>query len=216
MPDDQAGIVEDENSMDITIPAFDPAHGAGSADQIAARFRGTDRKGPKTTIATASRKKFDDVGKLAATLPADDAMLNHTPEILRDTMVRAIEEQRNVHVAAWIYAIKYEADQDWHVILGTDPGGRTKTFFNAEVSGLPPPSAPAAATLRTVRQQLADILGDALPAGPAYRALTHPIGVVVEGSLFFDVDHPAGAVGPAGMRPSTAWEIHPITRLVLQ
>lgn len=33
----------------------------------------------------------------------------------------------------------------------------------------------------------------------------------LRGALFFDTDHPAGQVGPAGSRPSTAWEIHPVT-----
>jgi hypothetical protein len=35
--------------------------------------------------------------------------------------------------------------------------------------------------------------------------------VKVTGSLFFDVDHKAGSVGPTGMRPKTAWEIHPVS-----
>jgi hypothetical protein len=216
VPEDEGGFREDENAMDITIPAFDPAHGAGSADQIGARFRGTDRKTPKITIAPAPRTKFTDVALLSASVAPDNAMLNHQPPIARDTMVRAPEEQRNVRVPAWIYAIKYEADQDWHVIIGTNPSGGTRTFFNAEVSGLPANAAAAFSTLKTVRQQLADILGDALPAGASYRKLTHPIPVVIEGSLFFDVDHPAGAVGPTGMRPDTAWEIHPVTKLTLQ
>jgi hypothetical protein len=38
----------------------------------------------------------------------------------------------------------------------------------------------------------------------------------VTGSLFFDVDHPAGAVGPQGHRPQTAWEIHPISSIAFE
>lgn len=37
-------------------------------------------------------------------------MLNHDPEIKRTTMTRAEEENRNVRVKAWIYAIKFEKD----------------------------------------------------------------------------------------------------------
>jgi hypothetical protein len=37
--------------------------------------------------------------------------------------------------------------------------------------------------------------------------------VTVEGSLFYDVDHAPGAVGPRDMKPTTAWEIHPITQI---
>jgi hypothetical protein len=33
-------------------------------------------------------------------------------------MTRATEQQRNVRVKAWIYAIKFESDNDWHVIFG--------------------------------------------------------------------------------------------------
>ena len=55
-----------------------------------------------------------------------------------------------------------------------------------------------------------------LPAGPKYRVYDHPLPVIVEGPLFFDVDHGAGTVGPSGMKPRTAWEIHPITKLRLQ
>jgi hypothetical protein len=201
--------------MDITIPAFNPLTGAGIADQIKARFRGMDRKGPKTTIASASRKKFASLVALIATLPSDDDMRDHEPAIERDTMVRVQEENRNVRVPAWIYAIKYEADQDWHVIIGTEPGGSV-TFFNAEVSGLPAPSAAAFATLLKVRNQLADILNNNLPSSGGYRKYPEPVPVIVDGSLFFDVDHAAGVVGPTGMRPETAWEIHPVTRLVEQ
>jgi hypothetical protein len=39
--------------------------------------------------------------------------------------------------------------------------------------------------------------------------------VRIEGSLFFDVDHAAGAVGPANMKPKSAWEMHPITKITL-
>lgn len=210
------GFVEDEAEMDITIPAFNPLTGAGIADQINAHFRGVDRKGPKISIVSASLEDFNDIVALIDTLPDDDEMLNHDPEIARDTMTRADEEKRNVRVPAWIYAIKYEADQDWHVIIGTRPSGATKTFFNAEVSGLPPSSSSTFAKLLKVRKSLASILADDLPSGSGYSKYDDPIPVVVEGSLFFDVDHAAGVVGPAGMRPATAWEIHPVTKLSVQ
>jgi len=129
VPAEPTEFAEKESEMDITIPAFNPLTGAGVADQIKARFRGTDRKGPKTTMVQASRKQFKDVPSLAASLPSDDAMRNHTPELKKDSMFRAVEEQRNVQVRAWICAMKYEADSDWHVILGTDPKAGGKTFF---------------------------------------------------------------------------------------
>lgn len=216
LPPAESGTVESEDRMDITIPAFDPLTASGASDQIKARFRGTDRKTPKTTIATGSREHFDTITALAASLPSDDNMLHHSPPIQRDTMTRATEEMRNVQVPAWIYAIKYESDQDWHVIIGTDPSAGAKTFFNAEISGLPTASAESFAKLLAARNALADILDNDLPSGSGYRKFSDPIPVVVEGSLFFDVDHAAGVVGPNGMQPKTAWEIHPITKLSVQ
>ena len=207
---------EREDEMDITIPAFDPLTAADPAEQIMMRFRGVDRKSPKTSIASAGREDFDDLDELIDSLEDDDDMLNHNPPIERDTMVRAAEEKRNVRVNAWIYAIKYEADQDWHVIIGTDPSLGPATFFNAEVSGLPGNAASSYQKLLSVRKALANLFDNELPTGSGYRKYTEPIPVIVDGSLFFDVDHAAGTVGPAGMRPTTAWEIHPVTRLTLQ
>ena len=215
IPESESGVVEHEEEMDITIPAFNPLTGAGVADQINARFRGADRKDPKTSIVSAPRQNFNTLPALIATLQSDDAMRNHNPEIKKDS-VRVTEERRSVRVRAWIYAIKYEADQDWHVILGTNPASNPKTFFNAEISGLPPSSAAAHAMLLTVRNQLATILANELPSGSGYRKYKTPIRVEIDGSLFFDVDHDAGVVGPEGMRPATAWEIHPVTRVRLQ
>ncbi len=67
----------------------------------------------------------------------DKDMLTHDPPIKRTSSTRFDEEQRNVRVQAWIYAVKYEAGQDWHIIAGTDPSGAPITYFNSEVSGLP-------------------------------------------------------------------------------
>ena len=209
------GVSEDENEMDITIPAFDPLTAAGPSDQIKARFRGTDRKGPKTSIATGSVEDFQDIGALVASLPDDNEMLNHTPPIEKDSNSRFSEERRNVRVPVWIYAIKYETDSDWHVIIGTDPSAGSKVFFNAEVSGLPPQTSAAHDTLLKVRNQLAEILDNDLPKTGNYHKYEEQIPVSVQGSIFYDIDHAPGVVGPTEMRPKTAWEIHPITNLEL-
>ena len=39
---------------------------------------------------------------------------------------------------------------------------------------------------------------------------------VVCGSLFYDISHSPGTVGPQGLRPGTAWEIHPVTSIVFE
>jgi hypothetical protein len=214
LPASESGVVESEDNMDITIPAFDPLTAAGPADALKARFRGKDRAGAKTSIATGSTENFASVVPLLASIPADSLMLNHTPQIQKNTNTRATEEERNVRVPAWIYAMKYEPDQDWHIIIGTDPSASgAKAFFNAEISGLPAATASSFGTLQAARNSLGTLLNNNLPGSAGFRKFNTPMPVTVEGSLFFDVDHPAGAVGPTNMRPTTAWEIHPITKL---
>jgi len=151
------------------------------------------------------------------TLAADDDMRNHNPEITRaSTSQRVEEEDRNVRVPAFICAIKYEADQDWHII-GSSDSECEGLFFNFEVSGLPRSNSPAHDTLLTVRQDLAEILDHDLPGPGSYHKYkgNGPIPVIIQGSLFYDVDHAPGVVGPATMKPETAWEIHPVTQISL-
>lgn len=105
VPESESGVVEPEDGMDITIPAFNPLTAADPLEQVKARFRGTDRKGPKTSIAPGAKKTFDSLSELIDSLPDDEDMENHTPPLERDTMVRMGEENRNVRVTAWIYAI---------------------------------------------------------------------------------------------------------------
>jgi hypothetical protein len=204
---------EREAEMDITIPPFDPTHGAGTADQLIARYRGKDRGGAKTSISNAKLEQMASVAELQAALPTDDEMLHHDPTIERDSDTRYPEEDRHVAVHAWIYAVKYEADQDWHVILGTDPKKKPIHYFNAEISGLPAKTAPAYRRLAAVRKAFSKVLDNNPPASDAYRKYTPPIAVDVEGSTFYDIDHPPGAVGPKDSKPTTAWEIHPVTHI---
>jgi hypothetical protein len=210
-PDSEWESPEDEDEMDFLIPAFNPLLSKDPTEQLLMRFRGQDRKAPKTTIAPGSKETFSSIEALIATLPGDQLMRNHTPPLEKTTNTRFAEEQRNVKVTAWIYAIKYEADQDWHIILGTSPSDTSPTYFNAEVSGLPANNAPAYQKLKKVREDLAEMFGFDLPASGYWEY--EPVAVVVEGSLFYDIDHPPGAVGPQATKPTTAWEIHPITRL---
>jgi hypothetical protein len=182
--------------------------GATSSDD----FAGNDRKAAKTSIADAPTETFGNVAGLIATLRSDDEM--KSLGISEDTNSgRVQQEKRNVAVRGFIYAVKFEADHDFHVILGLDPNGRQKAFLNVEVSGLPI-GGPDRAKLKEARTAFKDFFqehGDRFSS--TYKKFNPPIPVRVEGSLFFDVDHPAGVVGPTGMRPQTAWEIHPVTKI---
>lgn len=216
-PADQWAFAEDEDEMDPLVAAFDPLTGAGESEQIDAQFRGRDRKAAKTSISSARLEEFSSLEELVQTLAADDDMRNHNPEITRaSTSQRVEEEDRNVRVPAFICAIKYEADQDWHII-GSSDSECEGLFFNFEVSGLPRSNSPAHDTLLTVRQDLAEILDHDLPGPGSYHKYkgNGPIPVIIQGSLFYDVDHAPGVVGPATMKPETAWEIHPVTQISL-
>jgi hypothetical protein len=213
-PDSEWAGAEEEDEMDILIPAFNPLTAKDPTDQLPMKFRGQDRKGAKITIAPGSMETFATIEALIDALPDDDDMMNRTPPLTRDSNERVAEEKRNVRVKAWVYAIKYEADQDWHVIIGTGPTDSTPTYFNAEVSGLPANNASAYNKLKKVRQTLAELFDWDLPSSGYWEY--EPFGVTVEGSLFYDIDHKPGSVGPAATRPKTAWEIHPITKLTAQ
>jgi hypothetical protein len=56
VPASESGVVEPEDEMDITIPAFDPLTAADPMEQVKARFRGTDRRGRRRTSPPARRK----------------------------------------------------------------------------------------------------------------------------------------------------------------
>jgi hypothetical protein len=116
-------------------------------------------------------------------------------------------------VSAFLIAAKKVSEHDYHVILGTKaPGQSGGKFMNVEISGLPRASAQSFPTLASARQAFENsIEGD---LGSSY-TFFEAQRVRVSGSLFYDVDHAPGVVGPAGFRPETAWEIHPITAFEL-
>ncbi len=118
------------------------------------------------------------------------------------------EERHNVVVTAFLYASAKESDNDFHCIIGTAPS-QPRRFLNVEVSGLPL-NGPFRAQLKTVRDKFKGFFGHDLPTHE-YSKFDPPIPVRIAGSLFFDIDHPAGAVGPTRLKPTTAWEIHPVT-----
>ena len=69
----------------------------------------------------------------------------------------------------------------------------------------------AANGINAVRTYLKNYFGSTLCTSTGYTKFTPAIRVkLLKGSLFFDIDHTAGTVGPTGLRPNTAWEMHPI------
>jgi hypothetical protein len=146
---------------------------------------------------------------------------------------RKDEELRNVEVTAWICAVKYEwgktGDNDFHVILSSNAtAGAGAKFMTIEVSALPVVKAatktskptvdtksPDYAPLLKARKQLVGLFPDHRLTETFFKP-PRPIKVTVSGSLHFDGDHMAGgkdSPGPDGMKPSTVWEIHPVSNL---
>jgi hypothetical protein len=83
--------------------------------------------------------------------------------------------------------------------------------MNAEISGLPPHGSRSFSTLKNARNEFESLFGDELMSG-GYTQFT-PTHMRITGSLFYDIDHPAGAVGPRRHVPASAWEIHPVTSI---
>lgn len=178
-------------------------------------FTGTHRKMAKTTIvASKGVETFSDLPGLIQTLPNDNVMTSRRPPISNNPyFLRVIEEERNVKVKeAYMYAITRQADNDFLVILGSDPDYRKAVFFNVEISGLPESSKESYAALNTVRTKLKTQFGNV--CGKTLLLMDNPVKVSVTGSLFFDIDQKPGKTGPKKLRTTTAWEIHPVSEIV--
>jgi hypothetical protein len=203
------------------VPATPPAVRASLPDPDNT-FDGEDRKLPKTTIVDAGIEDFPSVTALVDDLltRAPDAEMKASSGIKRTTSTRVDAEKRNVRVSGFIYAYVKESDNDYHVILGDALGTDPPVYLNVEVSGIPVGGTAANRDrLTTVRDTFksAFTIGEKGPS--RYQKLlgetgdTNPVPVRITGSLFWDVDHPPGKVGPAECRPHTSWEIHPVSEI---
>ncbi|MFN8499790.1 MAG: hypothetical protein U0641_18200 [Anaerolineae bacterium] len=187
--------------------------------QTGDKFQGTARKAAKLSIAPGQPQPYSDVKALIASLPPDQTMAHHTPPITDTaTSGRVKEEMRNVHVAAFLYAASKEADNDFHLMIGTDPKKSPPTIMNMELSGLPPTNSAAYAALKAARDAFKAFFGSHLP-GPTYDFYNPPIPVAIEGSVFFDITHATGQKpGPATLRQyaPTILEVHPLSKVVFE
>jgi hypothetical protein len=171
-------------------------------------FAGHFRARAKTTMLGEPEMPFASIAELRQTLKSDAAMRSGHPGVAATGQNRFAEENRAVTVTTRLLAVKLErgatGDNDFHCILGEPGSGK---LLDAEVSGLP--AGGDKQPFIDVRNQLLDLLGHPRFTN-AYVKPSPPIRVQVAGSLYFDGDHDAGSIGPHGMQPTTAWEIHPI------
>jgi hypothetical protein len=189
-----------------------PAPAPGGDD-----FAGTARKAAKLSIATAKTETFSDVSKLIASLtPVDQMVKLNIPTTASSNRVQ--QENRNVHVTAFLFAASAEADNDFHLIVGLDPKSGQEMYMTMEVSGLPPAGSAAFAPLSAARTAYKQFFGAANLPGAGYHFYQPPIPVQIDGSLFFDATHSTGqAPGPPSLksRMPTIWEVHPIANIKL-
>jgi hypothetical protein len=196
------------------IPGKGPSLPAASGASLTGdteRFLGEARKTAKLTPVTGKPEGFADLAALLDSLPSDTEMqaLKITPN-----SGRTAQENRVVTVRTFLYAAKLEVGNDYNCIVGVDPKQPAR-FMSVRVSGLPSADSPSFSQLEKARNAFRVFLasrGFKLP-GPSYTKYDPPVPVEVTGSLFFNIAHPPGVVGPRGMRPQTTWEIHPVTDL---
>ena len=179
-------------------------------------FTGTDRRDAKLEIVGAHTEQFADLKALVGSLTPDAQMINHHPPLKRDEHFQRVqEEKRNVRVRAFLYAASREADNDFHFIVGSEPGSHP-TYMNMELSGLPSAGNASFARIQATRNAYKTFVAGHLP-GVGYHHYDPPIPIEVEGSLFFDITHAHGEhPGPKKIRPKTIWEVHPISKITFE
>jgi hypothetical protein len=199
------------------------AAAARAALPVGDNFNGTARKAAKLSISAAKTENFKDVKDLVKSLVPDSKMIAHKPKITTTaTSGRVKEEERNVHVSAFLYAASREADNDFHLIIGRDPKAAPEMYMTMELSGLPPATSPSFKQLNAARDAFKKffktLAGGTLPV-LTYDFYDPPIPVQIDGSLFFDMTHATGShPGPPSLksRMPVIWEVHPITKIVLK
>jgi hypothetical protein len=172
-------------------------------------FSGVDRAVAKTSFSSATFTTYSTFNAFKSKLQTDAFMKSLNISRSR-TSRRVSQEERNVDITtSYLYAIKSEPDGDLHMIIGDLS---KMALINCEVSGYPSTSSSAYAKIRAVKQAVVARFATDFCGKSSYTIFSPPVLIdIFKGSLFFDVDHSAGTVGPSGYRPTTAWEVHPIS-----
>lgn len=178
-------------------------------------FLGEVRADVKTSYVNFPADTFISLKKFRKWLPDDEYMHKETDAKHNDSP-RTAEENHNVTLLdIYIYGVKREDDNDFHVILGPSlHTGKGPHFFSAEISGLPDPSSPYYAKLSEVREKFKTYFGDDIRKETVFAASDKkpPIHLQsITGSLFFDNHHYSGTSSVQGYKSFSAWEIHPVT-----
>jgi hypothetical protein len=177
-------------------------------------FLGVSRAAAKTGVSPSKTEIFSQVGGVLKTLKPDAEMRKMG---IGESSPRIEIENRNVYIRdAYIFSIKKESDGDFHIIIGDVLADGTKVnMMNAEISGLPRDTTTYNfKVLRKSRSQLFGQFPELFGRTSKKTFLQPPYPhIAIRGSLFFDTHHQAGEIGGANAKPTTVWEVHPITYL---
>ena len=173
-------------------------------------YVGTARKAAKLSISGGTLSFYSDVCHFLTSLPGDQTMRSlPIPISTTATSGRVSLENFNARFKAYILAVSSASDNDYHVIISDSPNAKN-CLLNVEVLGLPATTDATYNTLLVVRTALGQCLQ--LPTS-GYWFFDPGVAATIQGSGFFDVSHGSGTIGPLGLKPYTAWELHPVTSL---
>ena len=174
-------------------------------------YAGSARAAAKTSFASVSYTTYASVTALRATLQTDAFMQSLG---LTNSSNRSTYEKRNVIITtAYLFAISRESDNDYHMIIG-DASGASANILNSEGSGLPASSASSYTAIKAVRDAIKAKFGTDFCTTTGYTHFSPAIKLTtLKASMFYDIDHAPGTVGPSSNRPNTSWEMHPINTI---
>lgn len=181
------------------------------------RFLGTIRADVKTSYINAVADTFESIKKLRNWLKNDEYMHKST-EAKHNNTPRTKEESHNVYLYdLYIFGVKREDDNDFHLILGSSKSlEKDQLFFTAEISGLPDSNSSYFSTLSATRNKFISHFGSDAQKEYVFVASSKnpPIHLdYIVGSLFFDNHHYSGHSSVKGFKVCSAWEIHPVTAI---
>ncbi|HTL82546.1 MAG TPA: hypothetical protein VL651_12625 [Bacteroidia bacterium] len=186
-------------------------------DPLSDLFLGKIRASVKTSFVNDVPDTFHFIQELRGWLPSDLYM--HTQSDARTNInVRCKEENKNIYLRdVYIFGVKREDDNDFHVLLGTSGElNNEQLYFSAEISGLPDTASDAYATLKTLRTKFKAHFGNDITKEFVFVASANhpPIHLLsIQGSLFFDNHHYTKHSAVQGRSVCSAWEIHPVTSI---
>ena len=180
-------------------------------------FLGKVRAAAKTSYVISIPDTFKTLKAFRKWLPDDEHMHKYTDAKHQDSP-RTAEENKNITLTdIYIFGVKREDDNDFHVMLGGSKNAdKGPHFFSAEITGLPDPSSPDYAQMLALRNQFKAYFGkDAEKETVFVASGKHPPIHLqyITGSLFFDNHHYSGHSSVQGYKSFSAWEIHPVSAI---